>query len=147
MVARDPEDRRMLGALLRIPFQAIVARIQEGLVMAGYTDLRPAHFVVFQHMRPEGVRLTELAEAAQITKQSMGYLVDYLEREGYTERMPDPTDGRARVIRLTERGKDVERTAREILRNIEVEWSDRLGEERMGQLRETLRDLAAMLER
>ncbi len=146
-MARDPKDRRMLGALLRIPFQAIVARIQEGLAVAGYTDLRPAHFVVFQHMRPEGVRLTELAEAAQITKQSMGYLVDYLEREGYTERVPDPTDGRARVIRLTERGKDVERTAREIIRNIEAEWSDRLGEQRMGQLRETLRDLAAMLER
>jgi DNA-binding MarR family transcriptional regulator len=61
--------------------------------------------------------------------------------------VPDPTDGRARLIRLTDRGKDVERTARQIIRNIEAEWSDRLGDERMAQLRETLRDLAAMLER
>lgn len=61
--------------------------------------------------------------------------------------MPDPTDGRARLIRLTDRGKDVERTARQIIRNIEAEWSDRLGDERMAQLRETLRELAAMLER
>jgi DNA-binding MarR family transcriptional regulator len=61
--------------------------------------------------------------------------------------VPDPTDGRARLIRLTDRGKDVERTARQIIRNIEAEWSDRLGDERMAQLRETLRELAAMLER
>lgn len=143
----DPEDRRMLGALLRIPFQAIVARIHEGLVVAGYPDLRPAHLVVFQQMRPEGVRLTELAESAQITKQSMGYIVDHLEEQGYVERVPDPADRRAKIIRLTERGKDVERAAREILRGIEAEWGRHLGKERLRQLRETLTDLVLMLGR
>lgn len=143
---RAPEDVRMLGALLRIPFQAIVARIHEGLAVAGYTDLRPAHFVVFQQMRPEGVRLTELAESAQITKQSMGYIVDYLEEQGYVERVPDPADGRARIIRLTERGKSVERTAREIIQDVEAEWSRHLGERRMRQLHQTLSDLVAILE-
>ncbi len=144
-MAGDPEER-LLGALLRIPFQAIVSRIHTGLIAAGYTDLRPAHFVVFQQMRPEGVRLTELAEAAQITKQSMGYLVDYLEKQGYVERVPDPVDGRARIIRLTERGKDVERTARAIIRDVEAEWSRHVGEQEMRQLCQTLRKLVAVLE-
>ncbi len=143
----EPEDQRMLGALLRIPFQAIVARIHEGLIAAGYADLRPAHFVVFQQMRPEGVRLTELAEWAQITKQSMGFLVDYLEKQGYVERVPDPADKRAKIIRLTERGKDVERAARAILRGIEADWGRRLGEGRLQQLRDTLRDLVDILGR
>ncbi|HWP29876.1 MAG TPA: MarR family transcriptional regulator [Chloroflexota bacterium] len=143
----EPEDQRMLGALLRIPFQAIVARIHEGLIAAGYADLRPAHFVVFQQMRPEGARLTELAEWAQITKQSMGFLVDYLEKQGYVERVPDPADKRAKIIRLTERGKDVERAARAILRGIEADWGRRLGEGRLQQLRDTLRDLVDILGR
>ncbi len=143
----DAEDQRMLGALLRIPFQAIVARIHEGLIATGYADLRPAHFVVFQQMRPEGVRLTELAERAQITKQSMGFLVDYLEEQGYVERVPDPMDKRAKIIRLTERGKDVERAAREILRGIEADWGRQLGEGRLQQLRDTLRDLVEILGR
>lgn len=143
----DPQDQRMLGALLRIPLQAIVARIHEGLVRAGYPDLRPAHFAVFQQMRPEGVRLTELAGWAQITKQSMGYIVDYLEERGYVERVPDPADRRAKIIRLTERGKDVEAAAREILRGIEADWGRQLGEGRLQQLRDTLRDLADILGR
>lgn len=145
-MAQEREDTRMLGALLRIPFQAIVERIHEGLGAAGFPDLRPAHYVVFQHMRPDGVRLTDLAESAQITKQSMGYLIDYLERHGYIQRAPDPADGRAHLIRLTERGKAVEQTAREIILNVEAEWSALLGEQRMAQLHGTLRDLAAMLE-
>ncbi len=145
MSGNPSEDQRMLGALLRIPFQAIVARIHEGLIATGYVDLRPAHFVVFQQMRPEGVRLTELAERAQITKQSMGSLVDYLEERGYVERVPDPADRRAKIVRLTERGKDVERAAREILRGIEADWGRQLGELRLQQLRDTLRDLVDIL--
>ncbi len=58
----------MIGAPLRVPFQATVSQTYEGRIMAGYTDLRPAHFTVFQHLRGEGARLTELAEKAQITK-------------------------------------------------------------------------------
>jgi len=145
-MTRKSEGGRLLGALLRIPFQAIVARIQQELDAAGYSDLRPAHYVVFQHMRPEGVRLTELAEEAQITKQSMGYLVDYLEQQGYTKRAPDPADGRAKVIQFTERGKEVERAAREVILNVEAEWGKRLGEQRLQHLRQTLKDLVAILE-
>ena len=138
----DRTDRRMIGALLRRPFQAIVARIDRDLRAAGYADLRPAHFVVFQHLRPAGSRLTDLAEQAQITKQSMGYLVDYLEAQGYVERVPDPVDGRARVIRMTGRGATMEQKARAIIQSIEAEWANRIGRDRFEQLRQTLKELA-----
>lgn len=141
MAANQP-DRRMIGALLRAPSQAIVARLHRDLTAAGYADLRPAHFVVFQHIRPGGSRLTELAEQAQITKQSMGYLVDYLEARGYVERVPDPADGRARIIRLTARGWELDRAARQIMACVEAEWAERLGADRLEQLRQILRDLA-----
>ena len=138
-------DRRMIGALLRIPFQVVVERIQAGLVQAGFDDLSPAHFVVFHHMRPEGVRATELAEQAQITKQSVGYLITYLEERGYVERVADPRDKRARLVQLTERGQALDATARGIVQQVEREWSEYLGTDRFAQLQQLLRDLIAAL--
>jgi DNA-binding MarR family transcriptional regulator len=145
-MAEKHEDRRMLGALLRIPFQAIVARIYAGLVARGFTDLRPAHFVVFQLIKPEGSRVTELADQAQITKQSMGALVDHVEACGYIERLPDPTDRRAKIVRLTERGWALDAAAREILKQTEEEWEQQLGVGRMDDLKQILRDLTDLLE-
>ncbi len=90
--------------------------------------------VVFQHLLLEGMHLTELAERAQITKQSMGYLVDYLQERGYVERVPDLVDGRARVTR-------------QIVQGIEEDWACRLGEHKMDQLRQLLKELIAELEK
>ncbi len=140
-IGQGEGDRRLIGALLRIPFQATVRRVHRDLAAAGYADLRPAHFAVFMQLDPAGTRLTELAERAQITKQSMGYLVDYLEARGYLERVPDPADARAKLVRQTERGRAVERLARASLERLEAEWAERLGPERFAGLRETLRDL------
>ena len=146
-MSQNQKDQRMLGAMLRIPFQAIVARIDEGLRARGFTDLRPAHFVIFQHIRPEGSRITELAEQAQITKQSTGSLVDHMVACGYVERLPDPNDGRAKIVRLTDRGWNLDNAAREILSQIEQEWAEQLGDERMAQLKQTLKDLITLIER
>jgi DNA-binding MarR family transcriptional regulator len=145
-VSEHNVNQRMIGALLRIPFQAAVSRIHAGLIAAGYVDLSPAQLSVFQHMRQDGVRLTELAESAQITKQSMGYLVTYLEERGYLERLSDPADGRAKIVVLTERGRDVEAIAREVLADLEAEWSQHLGQSRMDELHHLLADLVAYLE-
>ena len=120
--------------------------MSEGLSEAGFDDIRPAHTAVFQHIRAEGSRLSELAERAQLTKQSMGYLVDYLERRGYLERRPDPTDRRAALICLTERGWDEVRAALAIIAQLEEEWARRLGERRMAQLRALLTELATTAE-
>jgi DNA-binding MarR family transcriptional regulator len=142
----DDADQYMLGALLRIPFQVIVERIHAGLRQAGFDDLSPAHLVVFQHMRPEGVRATELAERAQITKQSMGYLIDHLEARGYVARVADPSDKRARLVQLTERGRMLDAAARRIIAQVECEWSRYLGADRFAELKHLLRELIGALE-
>lgn len=139
-------DGRLIGALLRIPFQATVERVRQQLVAAGFTDLTMAHFTVFQHLPPDGAHVSELAVRAQITKQSMGALVEHLERCGYLERHPDPRDRRASIVQLTERGKALVDVARAALRELEDEWEGYLGVERMNQLRSTLRDLISYLE-
>jgi DNA-binding MarR family transcriptional regulator len=96
---------------------------------------------VFQHIAPEGSRLTDLAERAQITKQSMGYLVDYLEQRGYLERRPDPTDRRAALVCLTDRGWAQVHAALAIIHTVERDWTRALGKERMRQLRQLLTEL------
>ena len=134
-------ERPNIGILLRDSLQEIVRRVAEGLAAAGFDDLRPAHTVVFQHIEADGSRLTQLAERAQITKQSMGYLVDYLEDCGYLERRVDPTDRRAVLICLTERGWSQIRASLAIIAEIEAEWTRRLGTERLEDLRGTLDEL------
>ena len=136
------DERPNIGVLLREPFQEVVRQVSEGLAEAGFDDLRPAHTAVFQHIEAGGSRLTDLAERAQITKQSMGYLVDYLEQHGYLERRPDPSDRRATLICLTERGWEQVRAALAIIASIEAEWTAELGERRMQQLRQALRALS-----
>jgi DNA-binding MarR family transcriptional regulator len=145
VMTAEQDDRRMIGALLRIPREAAIEQVVAGLVAAGFGDVRPAHFTVFQHMPPQGIRLTALADAALLTKQSMGYLVDELEARGYVERVPDPTDRRAKVVRLTARGQEVEDTVRAVIANIEAEWAARLGQDDYAHLVRLLRALIAHL--
>jgi DNA-binding MarR family transcriptional regulator len=146
MTQAEGDDRRMIGALLRIPREAALRQVVAGLAAAAFGDVRPAHFTVFQHVPPEGIRLTALADAALMTKQSMGYLVDDLEALGYVERVPDPTDRRAKVVRLTARGRAVDETVRKVIRQIEADWAARLGQQEYQDLTRLLRALIAMLE-
>jgi DNA-binding MarR family transcriptional regulator len=136
-------DRPNLGILLRALSQDVVQRVSVGLAEAGFGDVRPAHTAVFQHIDADGTRLTDLAESAQITKQSMGYLVDYLEERGYLERRPDPTDRRVALIALTDRGWEQVGEALKIIAGVEQEWARRLGKRRLQQLRELLTELDA----
>ncbi|HEX9069037.1 MAG TPA: MarR family winged helix-turn-helix transcriptional regulator [Ktedonobacterales bacterium] len=146
MTQAGEDDRRMIGALLRIPREAALRQVVAGLAAADFDDVRPAHFTVFQHIPPEGIRLTALADAALMTKQSMGYLVDDLEALGYVERVPDPTDRRAKVVRLTARGRAVEDTVRKVIWQIEADWAARLGHKEYQHLTRLLRALIALLE-
>ncbi|HWO73424.1 MAG TPA: MarR family transcriptional regulator [Dehalococcoidia bacterium] len=142
----DEARGRMLGALLRIPFQAIVRRIHAELREEGFADLTPAHFVVFQHLPEGGARLTDLADSAQMTKQSMAYLVDFLSTKGYVERIPDAKDARARLVRLTEKGREVESIARRAIAALRAEWAEVLGREQMAAFEATLRALVDVIE-
>jgi DNA-binding MarR family transcriptional regulator len=130
-----------VGLLLFLPYRALELRVFEGLAAAGFADLTPAQARVFQRIAPGGSRVTDLAAQAGITKQSAGFLVDQLERGGYVERVPDPGDGRARLVRVAERGTRSVDASRGIVAQVEAEWTAHLGERRMAQLRHILTEL------
>ncbi len=142
-IQEEPVLTPMLGALLRRPLRALAERVAADLERAGFGDLRPSHLVVFQGLDAAGSRLTDLASRAQMTKQSMGALVDDLERMGYVERLPDAADGRVKIVRRTERGWAAERAARASVGAFDREWAERIGVERMDQFRRVLEEFDA----
>ncbi len=110
---------------------------------AGHPSIRQGHGCVFRFIDEGGSRLTDLAESSGLSKQSVGEVVDDLEELGYVERAQDPQDGRAKVIKLTERGADAQRTALGIFADIEQTWTERYGAERVATMRELLEEIAA----
>ncbi len=115
--------------------------VSEGLAERGFGDFRTAHGTIGQHIADRGSRVTELAELAQITKPTVVYLVNDLERLGYVERAPDPTDGRAKLVRLTPRGIQAQSVARQIIVQVERDWARALGRDDFAALRALLERL------
>lgn len=134
-----------IGALLAIAAHAIQDRVFAAYMRAGFNELRPAHTPVFQLLSADGDRVTDLALRANTTKQAMGYLVAYLEAHGYVERVPDPNDGRAQIVRRTAKGWEVNRLARRVVEDIQQEWTKQLGQERMEELLRALHALAQLI--
>jgi DNA-binding MarR family transcriptional regulator len=127
-----------LGVLMFIAYRYAENRILDAVHRAGYVDLTVAQARVAARIGPHGTRLTELAEQAQVAKQTATASVDRLERAGYVERVVDPSDARARLVRLTARSQDVLAVARAEEAAIEAEWTKHLGARRTRQLREAL---------
>ena len=75
----------LIGSLLQAPLADLGQRVDTAYAAAGFSDVRPAHRVVFTSLAPDGERVTDLAARTGATKQSMGYLVDYLVGRGYLE--------------------------------------------------------------
>src|SRR5689334_18756482 len=125
----------LIGALLRVPAQAIHRRIINELNAAGFEDLRVPHMAVLQFPGPDGVRPGTLAERAGMSKQAMNQLLRSLEGFGYIVRSDDPEEGRARIVRLTKRGRAAYENVHDILRDIEREWSAELGSKDFAQLK------------
>jgi DNA-binding MarR family transcriptional regulator len=123
--------------------RAFEAELNARLRGRGYGDIRLAHSAVFAHVDPEGTRSSELALRAGMTKQSMGELVADLEEKGYVERLEDPADRRARVVRLTDKGRRHVRDALVIIGEIEAGYARRLGGGRLRTLRAVLEELAS----
>lgn len=142
----DPE--LMLGALLRATYRDLMEEFEPGLAAAGYADVRLTHTPVLQplSLRRAGMRASELATRAGMTKPSIGYLIEYLEQGGYVERVPDPSDGRAQLVRLTERGWQMSQTGRGLIRRAEARWATLIGQQAVEELRERLQALVAALE-
>jgi DNA-binding MarR family transcriptional regulator len=136
-----------LGRLLLEAQRALAAEVGVELEERGYDDLRPGHAAAFLHIdRRRGSRLTDLAVRARVTKQAMMLLVDDLEARGYVRRVADPTDSRAKVVRLTARGRGATAECRRAVQAVEKEAAGMLGDRRYDLLRESLELLAAPVE-
>lgn len=129
-----------LGLLLFIPYRAMESAVVAELARYGHR-LSIAQARVFQRIGPDGSRPSELAEASQLTKQTLGSILDQLEKAGYVARTPDPTDGRGRVVTVTDRGQELVVLSRPVVEEMERVWAEHLGPERTRQLREALVDL------
>lgn len=127
--------------LMFIASRYAAERIFRTLQEAGFDDMTVAQSRLAMGLDPGGTRLSVLADRAQIAKQTATALVDRLERAGYVERVPDPTDGRATLVRMTARAEAILPVARAEEARIEAEWEAHLGKERMGQLRAALESL------
>jgi DNA-binding MarR family transcriptional regulator len=141
VVSSDEGEELNLGLLLFIPYRAMENAVLAALADAGFDDISLAQARVFQRIKTDGSRLTELADAAQVTKQTVGFLVDQLERAGYVERTPDPRDGRARLVKVAERGFKAVNASMAVIERVEREWAAQLGPERIAQLRDALLSL------
>ena len=130
--------------LLGVAFDQFADALAEHMAAAGHGDIRPGHGCVFGNIDLDnGSRLTELAERANMTKQSVGEVTSDLEARGYVERVADPNDGRAKIIRLTPHGRHVYAVGRRLIDEIEREWAERYGEDRVAALRDALEAVTA----
>ncbi|UVE96523.1 MarR family winged helix-turn-helix transcriptional regulator [Dietzia sp. B32] len=153
----DPEtpaaDPAPTSLLMWLGYRAAEDRIAAALAAAGFGDITRAQIRLLAGIDDgrdndddNGTRLVVLAERARIAKQTATALVDRLAAAGYVRRVADPDDGRARLVRLTARGREVIPAARAEERRIDAEWRAHLGEERMAQLRSALAELRGLVD-
>jgi DNA-binding MarR family transcriptional regulator len=133
----EPKDL-LIGAMLRVPAQAIHHRLVHDLNKAGFGDLSLPHIAVLQYPGPDGVRPGKLAERAGMSKQAMNQLLRSLEELGYITRRDESAGSRARIVRFTNRGHLVFLRIMQILREVEREWSVTLGAKEFAQLKKLL---------
>jgi DNA-binding MarR family transcriptional regulator len=133
----------LIGALLRVPWEAVRERMLTGLHERGHSDLVAAHLNVLLYPGPENMRPSELAARTGMTKQALNYLLGQLEALGYLARVQDSADQRFKRVHLTPRGRAAGAAMREIVMEIEAEWTQKLGPRRFAQLRDTLAQLGA----
>src|SRR6266516_1599059 len=131
----------LIGALLRMLWEAVQRHMLERLHERGFADFDAAYLNVFQYPGPQGARPSELAARLRISKQALNYLLGQLEKLGYLERQPDPDDLRSKRIALTARGNSAIRVIREAVAEIESSWAHQLGTKRFAQLRQLLLDV------
>ena len=137
----EPFGPPLIGALLRMPWEAVQRRMLERLHERGFADFDAAYLDVFQYPGPQGARPSELAARLRISKQALNYLLGELERLGYLERRQDPDDLRSKRIALTRRGASAIAVIREAVGEMEAAWAEQLGAKRFAELRNLLLEL------
>jgi DNA-binding MarR family transcriptional regulator len=131
----------LAGALLRLAWRGARERVLTIVAEHGFADLSAVHLAVLHYPPPDGVRPTELAERAQMTKQSMNYLLAELEKRGYIQRR-SPAGGNRRLVFLTSRGWKAVEAIRSAMREVEREWVTRVGKRRYNDFLDVLSALA-----
>ena len=131
----------LVGALLRMPWDAVQQHMLDRLHGSGFGDFDAAYLTVFQYPGPQAARPSELAARLRVSKQALNYLLGELERLGYLERRADPDDLRSKRIALTPRGIAAVGVIREAVGEVETAWAQRLGAERFDELRNLLLEL------
>jgi DNA-binding MarR family transcriptional regulator len=145
-MSRASETRGpFVGSMMRIAHQWVLEQVYIGVVAAGFEDLGRFHVRMFRYPTPDGLRPTALAEQLQITKQSVNDLLGHMEARGYLVRLPDPADGRARVIRLTTKGHHLEKTVYDAAGSAERAIAELLGPRRFAQLRHSLEEVVSRI--
>jgi DNA-binding MarR family transcriptional regulator len=137
----SPFGPPLIGALLRMPWEAVQDRMLERLHAEGFADFDPSYLTVFRYPGPHGARPSELAGQLHVSKQALNHLLGQLERRGYLEREADRDDGRSKRIALTPRGIKAGLVIREAVTEMEARWERQLGSRRFKQLRLLLEDL------
>jgi DNA-binding MarR family transcriptional regulator len=145
-MTKDPHaqpPRIPVTGLWDAALEAFLDEFRLQLADTEYADIRPTHGCAFRFLRDDGMRLTRLAELAGITKQSAGEIVDDLVTRGYVERVPDPADKRAKLICLTDRGREAQAKGFELFGDTERRWIERFGAERWTAMRALLEEIVA----
>lgn len=131
----------LIGALLRVPWEAVQEHMLARLHAEGFTDFDPSYLTVFRYPSPQGERPSELAARRRISKQALNHLLGQLEQRGYLKRDADPEDGRSKRINLTPRGAKAVSVIRLAVTEMENRWVEQLGPRRFNQLRTLLQEL------
>lgn len=123
---------RFLPQLISQAFDQLMDDLHQHLVRAGHEVLRPTHCVnVLRLMDCDGTRPTVLARRAGMSPQAMSELIGYLEQHEYVRRIPDPTDGRGRIVIYADRGTEAAEIATAFFADIERRWSAVVGVDRL----------------
>ena len=135
---------RPLPALLTQVKEMAIDKMRARLAEEGYADIREGYGCVFGFIDiDEGSRVTDLAERSGLTKQAVSEVIPELEQLGYAIREPDPRDKRAKIVRLTPKGREACLTGRRLFAEIEAEWAEQFGDELLAALREAAERIAA----
>jgi len=144
--AEQLQSERLGDSLVRLGrrfFERTVERLRE----EGYPGVRFSFTSLLPHLdRREGTRTTELARKMDVSKQAVGQLVQQLETLGYVERGPDPDDGRARRVLLTERGLEVVLAGLAVYEDLERELAEELGSEGLDAFKDASRRALELFE-
>lgn len=134
------------GLLLYLPYRYLEEQVLEA---ANAEDHRitASQARVFQRISEGGSRIVDLAAATSLTKQSVGFIVDQLVRSGHVTREPDPLDARARLVTITDQGRAMIETGRQVVDRVEREWQAVVGEDEYRVLRRALRALSEYSDR